>query len=139
MLQWNLSNQIAKNLLFYKSTLDIASNVFWKNQQLIVEKWGTSIEMVHIHESTLVIILLEIIRKQAWFETPKFNKRCNYIEMIRKEITWVEGVTNYNHKTTTCNKLIPNFKVFRCIQKLDRREWNTTQNHSNIYYFLTLK
>jgi hypothetical protein len=65
MLQWNLSNQIAKNLLFYKSTLDIASNVFWKNQQLIVEKWGTSIEMVHIHESTLVIILLEIIRKQA--------------------------------------------------------------------------
>jgi hypothetical protein len=65
MLQWNLSNQIAKNLLFYKSTLDIASNVFWKNQQLIVEKWGTSIKMVHIHESTLMIILLEIIRKQA--------------------------------------------------------------------------
>jgi hypothetical protein len=68
-----------------------------------------------------VIVLLEIIRKQTRFKTPKFNKRCNYIEMTRKEITWVEGVTNYNHKIITYNKLIPNFKVFRCIQKLDRK------------------
>jgi hypothetical protein len=30
---------------------------------------------------------LEITRKQARFETPKFNKRCNCIEMTRKEIT----------------------------------------------------
>jgi hypothetical protein len=66
--------------------------------------------------------VLEIIRIQARFETPKFNKLCNCIEMTRKEITWVEGVTNYNHKTIICSKLTPNFKVYRCIQKLDRRK-----------------
>ncbi len=65
--------------------------------------------------------LLETTRKQARFETPKFNKKkCNYIEMTRKEVTWVESVTNYNHKIMTCNKLIPNSKVSMCIQKLDR-------------------
>jgi hypothetical protein len=73
-------------------------------------------------------LVLKTTRKQARFETLKLNKRCNYIEMTRKEITWVEGVTNYNHKTITCSKLTPNFKVSRC-----------TQNHSNVYYFLTLK
>jgi hypothetical protein len=69
-----------------------------------------------------ILFILEITRKQARFEAPKFNKQCNCIEMTRKEITWVEGVTNYNHESITCRKLIPNFKVFRCIQKLDRRE-----------------
>jgi hypothetical protein len=73
-------------------------------------------------------LALETTIKQTMFETPKINKRCNYIEITRKEITWVKGVTNYNHKTITCSKLTPNFKVFRCIQ-----------NHSNIYYLLTLK
>jgi hypothetical protein len=68
-----------------------------------------------------ILFVLEITRKQARFEAPKFNKRCNCIEMTRKEITWVENVTNYNHKTITCSKLIPNFKVSRCIQKLDKR------------------
>jgi hypothetical protein len=58
----------------------------------------------------VVQCVLEIIRKQARFETPKFSKRCNYIEMTRKEITWVEGVTNYSHKTITCSKLTPNFQ-----------------------------
>jgi hypothetical protein len=62
---------------------------------------------------------LEITRKQAWFETPKFDKKCNCIEITKKEITWVEGVTNYNHKTITCNKLTPKSKVSKCIQKLD--------------------
>jgi hypothetical protein len=66
--------------------------------------------------------VLGTTRKQARFETSKFNKRCNCIEMTRKEITWVEGVINYNHKTITCSKLISNSKVFRCIQKLDKRE-----------------
>jgi len=86
-----------------------------------------------LHAKMLEILLeiphlvLEITREQARFETPKFNKRCNYIEMTRKEITWVEGVTNYNHKTITCSKLTPNFKVSRC-----------TENHSNIYYLLNL-
>jgi hypothetical protein len=68
-----------------------------------------------------LIIVLEIIKIQARFETPKFNKRCNCIEMSRKESTWVEGVTNYIHKTITCNKITPNFKVFRCTQKLDKK------------------
>jgi hypothetical protein len=36
-------------------------------------------------------------KKQARFETPKFIQICNCIEMIRKKITWLEGVTNYNH------------------------------------------
>ncbi len=48
-------------------------------------------------------------------------KRCNYIDMTRKEITWVEGVTKCNHKTITCSKLTQNFKVFKCTQKHDRR------------------
>jgi hypothetical protein len=47
---------------------------------------------------------VEIIRKKTRFETPKFIKRCNCIEMTRKEITWVEGVTNYNHEIITCSK-----------------------------------
>jgi hypothetical protein len=59
--------------------------------------------------------------------------------MTRKKITWVEGVTNYNHKTITCSKLIPSLKVFKCIQKLDIKEWKTIQNHLNIYTLLTLK
>jgi hypothetical protein len=66
--------------------------------------------------------LLETTRKQTRFETPKFNKICNCIKMTRKEITWVEGVANYNHKTTTCSKLTSNSKFSRCTQKLDRRE-----------------
>jgi hypothetical protein len=49
------------------------------------------------------LLVLETTRRQARFETPKFNKKCNYIEMTRKEITWVKGVTNYNHKTITCS------------------------------------
>jgi hypothetical protein len=46
----------------------------------------------------IVQFVLEIIRKQTRLETVKFSKICNYIEMTRKEITWVEGVTNYIHK-----------------------------------------
>jgi hypothetical protein len=88
-------------------------------------KWdfdGFAILHVKMLKNILEIphLVLETTRRQARFETPKFNKRCNYIEMTRKEITRVEGVTNYNHKTITC-KLTPNFKVSRC-----------TQNHSNI-------
>ncbi len=41
--------------------------------------------------------------------------------MIRKKITWVEGLTNYNHKIITCSKLTPNFKVFRGIKKLSKK------------------
>jgi hypothetical protein len=28
---------------------------------------------------------------------------------------------------------------FMCIQKHEMKEWKTTQNHTIIYYFLTLK
>ncbi len=48
--------------------------------------------------------------------------------MIRKKITCVKGVINYIHKIITCSKLTPNFNGFKCTQKLDRREWKTTQN-----------
>ncbi len=41
--------------------------------------------------------ILETTGKKARFETPKFNNRCNCTEMRRKEIAWVEGVTNANH------------------------------------------
>jgi hypothetical protein len=69
-----------------------------------------------------ILFVLEITRKQARFEAPKFNKKCNCIEMTRKEITWVESVTNYYHIIIICSKLIPNFKVSKCIQKLDRKK-----------------
>jgi hypothetical protein len=66
----------------------------------------------------LVILLLETTRKQIRFETPKFIKRCNCIEMIRKKITWIEDVTDYNHKISkslgALKKLIKdNEKLFK--------------------------
>jgi hypothetical protein len=55
-------------------------------------------ELSSLGKGNKPLILIENIKKQAKFETPKFNKSCNCIEMTRKEITWVKGDINYNHK-----------------------------------------
>jgi hypothetical protein len=47
------------------------------------------------------------------------------------KITWVENVTNYNHKTITCNKLTPNFKVSMYTQKLKKMS-----EYSNPFQFI---
>jgi hypothetical protein len=64
---------------------------------------------------------LETTKKQARFETPKFIKRCNCIEMTRQKITWVEGVIKYDHKTIICNKLTLNSKSPTALKNLIKK------------------
>jgi hypothetical protein len=68
----------------------------------------------------LLILVLETTRKHTRFETPKFVKRCNCIEMTRKKITWVENVTDYNHEISKSlsalkNLIKNNEKLFKTI------------------------
>jgi hypothetical protein len=59
----------------------------------------------------MVCYVFETTRKQARFETTKFIKKMQ-LYWNDKEIKCVEGVSHYNHKTITCSKLTPNFKIF---------------------------
>jgi hypothetical protein len=54
------------------------------------------------------------------------------IVLTNKKITKVVCFKCYNHKTMAC-------KVLCALKKHERKEWKTTQNHSTIYYLLTLK
>ncbi len=54
---------------------------------------------------------------------------------MTSKIKWVEGVTKYNHITIACSKITINSKVFKCIQKLDRRKWKIIKKpFQNIQY-----
>jgi hypothetical protein len=118
---------------FYESLGCSMSIYFWwsplKNV-VLTSIWWISM-FLNGHQSRIQQIDVSFARSE---NISLFIKRWNCIEMKRREITWAKCVTNYNHKTITCNKLIPTFKVFMCTQSLDRKEWWTTQNHSNIQF-----
>lgn len=84
---------------------------------VLISIWWISM-FLNGHQSRIQQIDLNFARSE---KISLFIERWNCIEMKRREITWAECVTNFNHKTITCDKLIPTLKVSMCTQRFDRK------------------